>query len=504
MKLTSLSALIERLFSPPTNEDVRRAYVATGNCTIARVILLVVSPGLAFSIVLYPRLAVAFAMIVVCLDIIAVLLLYLTRVGHESAAGVFAILSFWVLFMTISWLSGGLSSPSIVALVIVVLLSSLVHGAWWGAISTGLVVVSLFALAWAETRGLVPPSAIAYTPWLKAIAYGIYFAGLGVLQYVLDRGSRRVLEQASLEAGGRLDAERRLANTIEHAPFAAAICELTEDGGDFVIVHVNNPMRFAPYIGAAGIIGRRLSEIYPAFNRGEIGARLVETALGGAAFELSAVPFEGAQGERALDVRFVQVSARTVALFITDVTERHQAHAAMRHMAFHDQLTGLANRKTLVDRLTAALANRERRSDNIALLFIDLDNFKTVNDVYGHAIGDALLMGVAERLSSIARADDTVARLGGDEFTVLVAEATGVDDIKAVVQRIADVFSAPFEIEGAEIPLTASIGVAAAASGEVDANAILDRADLAMYRVKRAGRNGYHFSAEDSPEEAVV
>jgi len=504
VKSTSLTAALSLLFSPPTNEDVRRAYVATGNYTIARVILLILSPALAFSIVLYPSLAAAFAMIVVCLDIMAVLLLYLTRMGHEPAAGVFAILSFWVLFMTLSWLSGGLSSPSIVALVIVVLLSSLVHGAWWGAISTGLVVASLFALAWAESVGIVPPSAIVYTPWLKALAYGLYFAGLGMLQYILDRGARRVQAQASLEVEGRIAAERRLANTIQHAPFAAAICELTEDGRDFVIAHVNNPLRFAAYIGPSGIIGRRLSEIYPALGGGEIGARLAKTALGGAAFEVSAVPFDSTQGERALDVHVVQASARTVALFITDVTERHQAHVAMRHMALHDQLTGLANRKTLVERLTSALAGRERRGDNVALLFIDLDNFKTVNDVYGHAIGDELLMGVAERLGAAARTGDTVARLGGDEFTVLVAEATGPDDIKAVVQRIADVFSVPFEIEGIDISLTASIGVAMASPNDGEADAILDRADLAMYRVKRAGRDGYHFAAEDSAEEAVV
>ncbi len=165
-----------------------------------------------------------------------------------------------------------------------------------------------------------------------------------------------------------------------------------------------------------------------------------------------------------------------------------EERAKLEHLALHDSLTGLANRTLLLDRLTQAIAGTARRSEQIGVLFLDLDGFKRINDTLGHQSGDRLLCSVADRLVRLVRPSDTVARLGGDEFVVMCADLTSGDfGLDAVRTRIETELRAPFaEVEG--IVIGVSVGGAVAVSGEA-AEHVLARADAVMYRVKQGHRS---------------
>src|SRR5688500_5716020 len=139
-----------------------------------------------------------------------------------------------------------------------------------------------------------------------------------------------------------------------------------------------------------------------------------------------------------------------------DVTERAELEAQLAHQAFHDPLTGLANRARLRERVRHALTRQERRPERVAVLFLDLDDFKTVNDSLGHASGDRLLVVVAERLLNATRGCDTVARLGGDEFAVLLEATRGDEDAVAVAERVLHALATPVVLDGAELVVGAS------------------------------------------------
>ena len=177
----------------------------------------------------------------------------------------------------------------------------------------------------------------------------------------------------------------------------------------------------------------------------------------------------------------------------TDITERKLAEDQLSHNAFHDALTGLPNRVLFTDRLTHALNRASRRKDNqwFAVLFLDLDHFKTVNDTLGHMLGDQLLIMVAKRLQDSLRAADTIARFGGDEFVFLLEDLDETNDVIQVAERILMDLSAPFNLAGHEVNVSASIGIVLSSSGYEKAEEILRDADIAMYRAKNLGRNRY-------------
>ncbi len=173
-----------------------------------------------------------------------------------------------------------------------------------------------------------------------------------------------------------------------------------------------------------------------------------------------------------------------------DVTERKRAEEQVRHLAFHDNLTSLPNRMLFQDRLQLAVAQAHRVEQKLAVLFLDLDRFKTINDSLGHSAGDDLLRAVAERLTGCIREGDTVARLGGDEFIVLLpAIATEADGYK-VGRKILEAVRRPFRIEDRELLITTSAGVAVYPTDGLDAQTLVSNADCAMYRVKASGRDG--------------
>jgi diguanylate cyclase (GGDEF)-like protein/PAS domain S-box-containing protein len=186
-----------------------------------------------------------------------------------------------------------------------------------------------------------------------------------------------------------------------------------------------------------------------------------------------------------------------------DITDRKRLEAELAHQAFHDSLTGLANQLLFRDRVEHALTRANRNREVLTVVFVDLDNFKTVNDSFGHPAGDSLLLAVGERLRACLRATDTAARMGGDEFAILLENGTTVSEATEVATRILEALRLPFTLLGMEVVLSASVGIAFTESGTETTDVLLRNADLAMYRAKAAGKNGYQVFEPEMHSEVV-
>ena len=181
---------------------------------------------------------------------------------------------------------------------------------------------------------------------------------------------------------------------------------------------------------------------------------------------------------------------------IEDITDRKRAEEQVQFLAFYDGLTGLPNRALLRDRLASALASARRRNEKVALLFLDLDRFKVVNDSLGHSCGDLLLQEVAGRLRNSTREHDTVARLGGDEFIISISSIKEVPDAAIAAERIMDAMAAEFVIQGHRLSVQCSIGISLYPEHGTDSETLVKNADAAMYCAKESGRNAFRFFTE--------
>ena len=184
-----------------------------------------------------------------------------------------------------------------------------------------------------------------------------------------------------------------------------------------------------------------------------------------------------------------------VAIF-SDISERKAAQERIEYLARHDALTGLPNRIFLADRAEQALAHAERNQHKVALLFLDLDRFKNINDSLGHPVGDALLREVTRRLTAAVRETDTVSRLGGDEFVILIGDLQDDETVSTVATKVLEITRQPFEADGNTLTISVSIGIAVFPADGKDFDTLLKKADTAMYHSKDAGRNTYRFFTE--------
>ncbi len=193
----------------------------------------------------------------------------------------------------------------------------------------------------------------------------------------------------------------------------------------------------------------------------------------------------------------VEADASTVPTRIigtnSDITERKWAEALIHHQATHDMLTSLPNRTLFNDRLALAMAESKRSGKKLAVMFLDLDNFKNVNDMMGHVVGDQLLLQAAERIRGELRDMDTVARMGGDEFTFLLPFLKDRSEAEDIAKRVSNVLSTPFFVEGKRFNISGSMGIALFPDDGVDDLALLKHADMAMYKAKKAGKNTWRF-----------
>ena len=185
--------------------------------------------------------------------------------------------------------------------------------------------------------------------------------------------------------------------------------------------------------------------------------------------------------------------------------DRQRSEERLYHQANFDALTGIANRTLFFDRLNTTLEHVKRHGNTLAILFIDIDGFKDVNDTYGHSAGDQLLAQIARALKESVRAEDTVARLGGDEFAILMPRLDKSRDVTHLASKVLKAIAQPFQVDDGEVVVSASVGVALSSDSGNDSARLVKCADMAMFRAKKHGKNGFHvFDARCSLSASVT
>jgi len=245
---------------------------------------------------------------------------------------------------------------------------------------------------------------------------------------------------------------------------------------------------------AEEIIGKSIRELVPSPVTDEVAAEL------GVEWHRLAIMADNLVGRRKDGDTFpIEISMREMCHgdrvsytgVVRDITARRRAEARIRHMAQHDPLTKLPNRNLFSDRLQAAVKRAERHKGRLAVVFIDVNQFKPINDTYGHQTGDQVLVGVSERLQACLRKTDTAARLGGDEFVLILEEISG-DTMEPLLQKIARVLGEPLDVGGVPLRVTASLGAAVYPDDALEPDRLVELADKAMYLAKHQGQNHVH------------
>ncbi|MBY6260353.1 EAL domain-containing protein [Azospirillum sp. 412522] len=353
--------------------------------------------------------------------------------------------------------------------------------------------------------GMVSPQTMDLLVKLLA---GLAVLGIGALVWVLllRRQVESKTENLRAAVAALTASEERVRTIFDNVNDAIVIHDL--DSG--AILEVNRRMREMYRVGdmpLSGIDVEMLSSGEPSYTAAAAAAWRRKAADGEPQLlEWHARRLDGTLfwGEVSMRRAVIGDSDRRVMVLIRDITERKAAQERMEYLARHDALTLLPNRVLLQDRTDQALARAERHGRLVALVACGLDRFKTVNDSLGHAVGDALLRAVAERLKAAVRDTDTVSRGGGDEFILLLS---GRPDIDAVVETVASLHEAmaePFQVGGQELTVTLSSGVALAPADGNDFATLLKNADTALHHAKAAGRDTHRFYAEAMNAEAVA
>ena len=365
---------------------------------------------------------------------------------------------------------------------------SLLHASLGVPSSFTLVLVGLPARGAAREGGIValerPPSASEVAA-LEGLA-----STMGLALQRLDVGEIMVERRS----------ERRLRLMLQYA--SDVICILDHD---LTIVHVTPAVEPIVGLPAPELLGMNWLDVVADVDR-EAARDLVSLAQGGrpARGEVRLMSENGHTPH--VDAVVTEVIDEDLMGFVItchDITERHELEQQLTHQAFHDSLTGLANRALFRDRLGHAMA-RARGAGGYGVMFVDLDDFKTVNDSLGHAAGDELLREMTGRLRTCLRDGDTAARLGGDEFAILLEDVEDDDQCEVIAQRLLEALALPFSIGGTEVTTGASIGIAMGQVGPASPEDLMRNADLALYDAKNAGKNRYAVFAPTMHEAALA
>lgn len=306
----------------------------------------------------------------------------------------------------------------------------------------------------------------------------------------------------------QMEADRRLAAKV----FENSLEGIYITGADGCISQINRAFTELTGYALSNVLGQRPS-ILAAKSRPVSFAKVIKPILESMGYwqgELWSRRKDGSEFPTAIGITAVRGKQGESLGYITtfkDITERRNTEDRIRKLAYYDPLTGLPNRTLFVDRLNQELQAALRANSHVALLFLDMDRFKSVNDSMGHASGDLLLGKIAEKLSSCVRGNDSMARMGGDEFTIILSglkdRAKAVSAAVSVAHKIKDVLDEPLVLHGREVFLSASIGIAVYPEDGDDATTLLKHADVAMYNAKQAGSNNFQFYVDAMNAQAL-
>ena len=332
---------------------------------------------------------------------------------------------------------------------------------------------------------------IAFISGLHALLWGLGFAGIILFGKGILKSEK---ERSKMELDLR-DSEKKLAKVFRASPDWITITTLEE--GRYI--DVNDAFMLMTGYTRDEAIGKNAMDLGLWVNP-EIGSAVLEMLREKESLHTFEIELRMKSGR----IQTMVWSAEKIELkgqhylinAIKDVTVRKEMEQEIKRIAYHDTLTGLPNRMLLMDRLTVAISQADRDRKKVALMMLDLDKFKEVNDALGHHIGDLLLKAIAEKLKSLLRKGDTVARFGGDEFVLVFP---GQEDAKAALQvagKIIDAFQEAITLDGHSLTITTSIGISLYPDHGADIDTILQNADNVMYQAKQSGRNRYQLYNE--------
>jgi len=316
----------------------------------------------------------------------------------------------------------------------------------------------------------------------------------------LKRHKQQAFEQLralnlNLEAkvADRTKALGKLSKAVTQSPVEVLITDLRG------VIEYVNPM-FTVLSGYTNreVLGTNISDLQTARQNKRLLREIWQTLIKGNSWhgEMMNHHKNGRQYWLRFSISPVRDNAGQITHFIgigEDITQKREQEERIRYQAQYDELTGLPNRALAQDRLQQAIRLASRTDDKVVLMFVDLDDFKKVNDTLGHDAGDVLIFEAAQRLRQVIRESDTVARLGGDEFLIIIQQIHDLNAIEAIAQHIIEQFSTPFALDGAEFIVTTSLGITLYPDDGTDARELMRAADLAMYQSKAEGKNTHHF-----------
>lgn len=346
---------------------------------------------------------------------------------------------------------------------------------------------------------------------LRLIAYAFTIQYMFACHLNMLHGMKQeIAERARAEAALR-ESEQQFRVLVEHAPEAIVVFDVDQDR----LIDANtNAERLFGY-QRAQLLQRVPADLEPPFRpwpHAEATAVLngirsqAPRVLAGAPKTFEHLIRNAAGQDVLCEMRLVALPAsdrRLIRASYIDITERKAAEAQIEFLAYHDALTRLPNRLLARDHMDMAMSYADRAGNKVALLFLDLDNFKTINDSLGHLVGDTLLMAIAARLHECIRHTDTLARLGGDEFLVILSDVHNTDVITDIAEHILDELAKPFDVQGHDLSTSFSLGIAVYPDDGRDFDTLLMKADTAMYHAKDAGRNTYRYHTEKMNLDAV-
>ncbi len=477
---------VGRVLSPPPFEEGEKYYAAT----LINRILLVSLVGSGLFLVL-SWVAVESGPLIIWLASVMLLitlgLKFLLHQGHTLLVGGVLSLVVWAVFSVPVFTYDGIRDVAVSGYFIVIAIASLTMGRRILSLFIVLASASVFVAYGAEIQGVLvtsfskKPSPIDLVGILITLNTTAWFISLTVRRMVR---SEKTLRQERDRAQSYLDIAGVIIVALDKNQKITLInkkgCEVLECGED-------------------NIIGQNWFDIFvPTPVRAEIENEFAKLIAGQVNhigyFENPIRTRSGRQRLMAWQNTIVKdVDGNIIGTLSSgeDITERRQAEETIRRLAFHDALTELPNRWLFSDRLDQAMFNARRNRHKFALLMIDLDGFKQINDTLGHSMGDEVLKVIAERLTSMVRESDTVARMGGDEFMLILPEIYDVNSVNKVAEKIAHGLQQPITLNDHTLTINSSIGAAIYPDDGEDLVSLMGLADTAMYRVKQGGRNSH-------------